>query len=895
MGQRFKSVYYKDHPATSASKKNLKLAFSEKDHNLFQTISPLSSQEVRELFGYESYISLESAANSEGLPINTFCIRTLRNRIASFIKETEQLYLPSCTNTFINPIHATFKGGEVEPLHNWYPFLEGYSPKFVEEIIKNFIPNASYVFDPFSGTGTTPLTVARLGLEAFYCEINPLLQYLTEIKIKALTLKHNVRNKLLDSLKTISDNLSLLLKQASPDDELDFTYKRVFGESKFFDSTTFEKVLKTRTLIDSTACDDPLLADFLTVAVLSSLIPASLLKRAGDLRFKNKEENKKEHIIFEENVQKQLKKITGDINKLDQIQNRPLLVCENAKNLGLVPFMGIDAVITSPPYLNGTNYFRNTKIELWFMRCLLSPSDLSSFRNKSITAGINDVSHQKNGRNAHPRVESVVAQLNQYAYDPRIPKMVASYFNDLQEVLTGLKRHLKEEAILAIDIGDSMYGGIHVPTDRILVDLLQDSGFILKHDIVLRRRMSRNGSLLRQVLLIFAPASKRWYWESKKTEETKPYRNNFWNLFKSNLPHQKIPFSKRNWGHPLHSLCSYQGKMKPSLAFHLVKTFMPKRGILLDPFAGVGTIPFEGALQGHTAYGFEISHAARMIASAKIGKPNKEECHKILRSLEDYIHRQRLPSNEISSASLIKFNKPITDYYEERTLHEILLARKYFLENPPRTVSECLVVASLLHILHGNRPYALSRRSHSITPFAPSGSFEYRPLMPRLIAKVERSTDIFYPECFGEGKIFHQDATMWWPQEIDSVDAIITSPPFFDSTRFYLANWLRLWFCGWNIKDFHSKPLLFVDERQKAGFAVYEPVFRQARERLKRGGIMVLHLGKSKKCNMGKELTKVASKWFKVVDFFSENVEHCESHGIKDKGTVEEHQYLLLN
>jgi hypothetical protein len=309
----------------------------------------------------------------------------------------------------------------------------------------------------------------------------------------------------------------------------------------------------------------------------------------------------------------------------------------------------------------------------------------------------------------------------------------------------------------------------------------------------------------------------------------------------------------------------------------------------------VGTIPFEGALQGHTAYGFEISPAARIIASAKIGKPNKEECHRILRCLEDYINRQRLPSNEISSAALIKFNRPIPDYYEARTLHEILLARKYFSENPPRTVSECLVVASLLHILHGNRPYALSRRSHSITPFAPSGLFEYRPLMPRLKEKVERSTDIFYPECFREGKIFHQDATMWWPQEIDSVDAIITSPPFFDSTRFYLANWLRLWFCGWNIRDFHSKPLLFVDERQKAGFAVYEPVFRQARERLKRGGIMVLHLGKSKKCNMGEELAKVASRWFKVVDFFCESVEHCESHGIKDKGTVEEHQYLLLN
>jgi hypothetical protein len=50
-----------------------------------------------------------------------------------------------------------------------------------------------------------------------------------------------------------------------------------------------------------------------------------------------------------------------------------------------------------------------------------------------------------------------------------------------------------------------------------------------------------------------------------------------------------------------------------------------------------------------------------------------------------------------------------------------------------------MVPACLLHILQGNRPYALSRRSHPITPFAPTGPAEYRPLLPRLREKVARS------------------------------------------------------------------------------------------------------------------------------------------------------------
>ena len=205
-----------------------------------------------------------------------------------------------------------------------------------------------------------------------------------------------------------------------------------------------------------------------------------------------------------------------------------------------------------------------------------------------------------------------------------------------------------------------------------------------------------------------------------------------------------------------------------------------------------------------------------------------------------------------------------------------------------------LVYASCLHILHGNRPYALSRRSHPIIPYAPSGEFEYRSLIKRLKEKVSRSLDATLPEIFVEGRIYHQDATSSWPSEVDNLDAVITSPPFFDSTRFFLANWLRLWFSGWSDSDFKKQPRFFIDERQKTDMTVYESIIRQSKERLKLGGVLVFHLGKSRKCEMAVELAKVAQKWFAHADTFDESVDHCESHGIRDKGTVTEHQYLVL-
>ncbi|MBA7536668.1 hypothetical protein ES705_28932 [subsurface metagenome] len=159
---------------------------------------------------------------------------------------------------------------------------------------------------------------------------------------------------------------------------------------------------------------------------------------------------------------------------------------------------------------------------------------------------------------------------------------------------------------------------------------------------------------------------------------------------------------------------------------------------------------------------------------------------------------------------------------------------------------------------------------------------------------MERTLNEKLPLNFAPGKIFNQDTTLIWPQEINDLDAVITSPPFFDSTRFYLANWIRIWFAGWSAADFKYQINSFVEEKQKRDFAIYENIFRQTRERLKRGGVCVLHLGKSVKCDMAEELQKVSKRWFRAADLFDESVAHCESHGIRDKGTVTSHQYLVL-
>lgn len=895
MAQSYKNIYFRDCPISASGRSSLTLAFGKRDEKIYEAARHLSSDSLRNALGYESFVTLQEDAEAEDKSLNAFCLSILRGHLETKGSSSAG-WLPGLEahNPIVfDPIQATFNGGRHEPLHEWFPWLEGYSPAFVESVIGRYCPNARSVFDPFGGTGTTALTVSCLGKKAYYAEINPVLQFLTASKVIALRLRDRHRTELVHELTVLGETLNERIDAVQQDVRLQQTYDAVFGDSVFFGSDVFADVLRCRTLIDDIECTAPLSARFLTIAVLRALIPASRLIRRGDLRFKTKQELARGCIELRNEIRAALALMARDIEDLSLIDRTPVLLLENAKNLDRIPVLSIDTVITSPPYLNGTNYFRNTKVELWFLRCLNKKEDLTRFRFGSMTVGINDVTVRKPVGEMPPGAKPVVKALEADAYDMRIPRMVACFASEMHKILHALAAHTRKGGTIVIDIGDSAYAGIHVPTDQFIEQSLVAAGFDLSSEMTLRQRYSRSQAKLTQKLLVFTskPGKQAII---KRARHQSICWSSAWSDFKKFLPHQQGEFAKRNWGHPRHSLCSYQGKMKPSLAAHLVKTFTTPGGRLLDPFAGVGTIPFEAALHGVECWGFDISPPAVHITAGKIGQCVAAVCERTVNRLEEYLQFQEVQADERKSAELIRFNGVLTSYFHEKTLEEILLARRYFLENIPENASQSLVLACLLHILHGNRPYALSRRSHPITPFAPSGNSEYRALIPRLRDKVERSFLTPIPDNFIPGYSIFQDATAWWPTNVEDLDAVVTSPPFFDSTRFHLGNWMRLWFCGWEANDFRQRPLAFVDERQKRSFEVYYPILRQCRERLKSDGVAVFHLGVSKKCDMAKELARVAETWFRVADIYTESVTHCESHGIRDKGAVVAHQFLVL-
>ena len=293
MKQNFKNIYFADLAEDGAAKSSVTLAFGARDNSVYERIRMMSSSELRELIGYKNYGALKKNADNSGRSVNAHCLYRIKRRLADGASEDEaSTGRERATDTAFREAHlqATFRGGVQEPLHAWYPYLEGYSPQFVEDVLNEFMPDAQRILDPFSGGGTTPLTTAKMGRQAFYCELNPLLQALTEAKRTALALDEDMRERVAAAVDEAARAILSETRKCEAATDLERSYQSTFGESVFFDAPVFDEVLRARSLIDALYRAGNPEAYFVELAALSSLIPASRLIRRGDLRFKTPRE-----------------------------------------------------------------------------------------------------------------------------------------------------------------------------------------------------------------------------------------------------------------------------------------------------------------------------------------------------------------------------------------------------------------------------------------------------------------------------------------------------------------------------------------------------------------------------------------------------------------------------
>lgn len=385
---------------------------------------------------------------------------------------------------------GVFAPNKMAPLHRWVSFTEGFSAQLVARELDRVAPDA-LVFDPFGGTGTTPLVAAQLGHRAAWAEVNPYLREAAVTKVSAACAPRVARQRTATALRK-----ALMAGRGETDPANPLLV--VDEKREFFPPGSAERLVQWLTRFEQT--EDPLARHIGRLATGSTAIAVSNMKRAVDLRRKTATELRRGAANVDEAIRARVALMVEDLEWVPQARGSAALVSQDARALpDELPPLGL--VVTSPPYLNGTNYCRNTKLELLLLGHIRDESELAEIRASAVTAGINNVSRRMREPEDLAQVRAIAGTLDERGYDRRIAQMVRGYFSDMKTVLAVVLSKMAPGGRLVLDIGDSRFAGVHIDTPALLVSIAEAVGWTLEHEEIIRTRVAKDGNPLCQKLL----------------------------------------------------------------------------------------------------------------------------------------------------------------------------------------------------------------------------------------------------------------------------------------------------------------------------------------------------------------------------------------------------------
>ncbi len=81
----------------------------------------------------------------------------------------------------------------------------------------------------------------------------------------------------------------------------------------------------------------------------------------------------------------------------------------------------------------------------------------------------------------------------------------------------------------------------------------------------------------------------------------------------------------RLWGHAFHPMCSYLASFPAALAHAFIARYSRPGDVVLDPFAGRGTVPLQACVEGRLGVGNDLNPFAHVLTAAKVDPPTAGE------------------------------------------------------------------------------------------------------------------------------------------------------------------------------------------------------------------------------------------------------------------------------
>lgn len=166
--------------------------------------------------------------------------------------------------------------------------------------------------------------------------------------------------------------------------------------------------------------------------------------------------------------------------------------------------------ITSPPYINAQDYFRNFKLELYMLEGLL-PFSVGQLRERFIGTERGELLGGVPAESLERNYELVPGLQDLEERAPRLGAVVHRYFWDMERAFGMVEEKLADEGRLVLVCGDNLVGGLKVCTWGALEKVLEARGFRLRerfHDrirsrMLAPRRLGHRGLIKEEVVSLY--------------------------------------------------------------------------------------------------------------------------------------------------------------------------------------------------------------------------------------------------------------------------------------------------------------------------------------------------------------------------------------------------------
>ncbi len=353
--------------------------------------------------------------------------------------------------------HATFVPNKRLPIYNWFYYKEGFSRDLVFHLIDRFHlkPDAT-VLDTFCGSGTTLLACKEKAINSIGFDASELAVFASNVK-------------------TADYDLDQLREEAR------FLFTRKFirldaSKSPAIAKRAFNKFALEDILFFRGNIAEIKNRNFFLLGLINAAMKVSYAwKDGGVIKFKKHPTPPLRHLYrrIVKNMIKSLEKTS-----LPQANSRAFV--GDARQMKLED-SSIDAVITSPPYLNNIDYTKIYSIEEWIAGLQEQPPIRSW------------IGYNKSDIMVDGRLRTSVGQ---------------AYFEDMKKTIEEMHRVLKSGGHAAVVVGNAYVNGQIINSDEILAKMSEEIGFVVNEiDVVNKRyaleeRTKKKGILRESIIIL---------------------------------------------------------------------------------------------------------------------------------------------------------------------------------------------------------------------------------------------------------------------------------------------------------------------------------------------------------------------------------------------------------